>query len=115
MSVTAPSRTSLLFKPSPRERTSAARVAQELSSSARSPVSSATLALEVVLTKSLKTPFGTGRARSLLISARAGKEVPSLTRMESFCLMVFMALLAAAMVGSWPSGTVRLSGLAIVN
>ena len=115
MSVTAPSRTSLLFKPSPREKTSAARLAQALSSSAKRPVSSTTFAIEVILANCLKTPLGSGRARSLLISAKAGKEVPSLIRKESFCLIVCVALLAVAMLGPWPSDTVRLSGLTIVN
>ena len=103
MSVTAPSRASLVFSPSPRERTSAARLAQELSNSVRSPLSSATLAVAVALARSLKTPLGSGRVKSRLISVRAGKDVPSLTRKEIFCLMVYVALLAVVMEGSWPS------------
>ena len=114
-SLTAVSRASLLFNPSPRERIKAAKWAQALSNSVKRSVSSATLAFAVALARSLKTQLGSGRDNSLLISVRAGKEVPSLINCEIFCLMVFASLLAAAMVASSPSGMVRFSGFPMTS
>ena len=115
ISLTTSSKVSLLFSPSPRVRISSVRLAQELSSSVRRSMIPDTLALAVALAKSLKTPLGSGRANNLLISVRAGNEVPSLTRIEIFCLIVLVALLAAAMADSSPSGTMRFSGLTMMN